>query len=129
MKPSKKKSGEPSLRERLSQKFLEALQDFELYGKTVLEKMRQTHPERYAELAAKMIMAAEPPEKPDKLGNSMHDVGMRLLQQVGLVEPSEDDIQAAILANDRFISELEAIANAAAFGEPTNGHADTIGTR
>jgi hypothetical protein len=34
----KTKSGEPSLREKLSQKFLEALQeDFEVYGKSVLE--------------------------------------------------------------------------------------------
>jgi hypothetical protein len=42
MKPRKQKSGEPSLREKLSQKFLEALEaDFQAYGSTVLERMRE----------------------------------------------------------------------------------------
>jgi hypothetical protein len=125
----KPKSGEPSLRERLSQKFLEALQeDFELYGKTVLEKMRESHPERYAELAAKMIMTAEPQQNPTGIGgaNSMHDVGARLLQSIGMVEPDDAAIAAAIEANDAFLAALEAIRDRAPFGEPTNGNGAAV---
>jgi hypothetical protein len=112
MKPRKQKSGEPSLRERLSQKFLEALEaDFQLHGTTILERMRESHPERYAELAAKLIMTAEPKQEPQGLAaaSSMHDVGQRLLQSIGCVEPTEEQIQAAIVANDEFIAQLEAI--------------------
>jgi hypothetical protein len=112
----KTKSGEPSLREKLSQKFLEALQeDFEVYGKSVLEKMRESHPERYAELAAKMIMAAEPPERKDGFGSdtSMEAVGRRLLQSIGVIEPTDSQIEQAIAANDEFIGQLEAIRDRA----------------
>jgi hypothetical protein len=119
MKPRKPKSGEPSLREKLSQKFLEALEaDFQLHGLTVLEKMRESSPERYAELAAKMIMSAEPPEQKDGFAsdNSMEAVGARLLQSVGLIEPTNEQIEAAIAANDEFIAKLEQIRDAAAFG-------------
>jgi hypothetical protein len=46
MKQRKTETGKPTLRERLSQKFLEALEaDFQLHGISVLEKMRETHPE------------------------------------------------------------------------------------
>jgi hypothetical protein len=110
MKPRKPKSGEPSLREKLSQKFLEALEaDFQLHGLTVLEKMRESSPERYAELAAKMIMSAEPQSEQKGFAgaNSMQDVGRRLLQSVGIVEPDNAAIEAAIAANDRFIEQLE----------------------
>jgi hypothetical protein len=108
----KPKSGEPSLREKLSKKFLEALQeDFELYGKTVLEKMRQTHPERYVEVAARMIMTAEPATTPsvDSADTSMRGIGARLLQSVGCAEPTDEEIELAIEANDAFIARLEAI--------------------
>jgi hypothetical protein len=44
-----------------------------------------------------------------KSAKSMNDIGMRLLQSVGLSSPDALSIQAAIDANDRFIAELEAI--------------------
>src|SRR5262245_15678583 len=47
--------------------------------------------------------------------NSMHEFGKRLLQSVGLSEPDDVSIQAAIEANDAFIERLEAIRNAAGF--------------
>ena len=130
MKPRKPKSGEPSLREKLSQKFLEALEaDFQLHGLTVLEKMRESSPERYAELAAKMIMSAEPPEQKDGFAsdNSMEAIGRRLLKSVGLIEPDNTAIEAAIAANNRFIEQLEAIRDNALGGLNTNGHAAPIG--
>jgi hypothetical protein len=41
---------------------------------------------------------------------SMQDIGRKLLQSVGLEHATEDQIEAAILANDKFIAELERIA-------------------
>jgi hypothetical protein len=130
MKTRKPKSGEPSLRERLSQKFLEALEaDFQLHGISVLERMRETHPERYAELAAKMIMTAEPAEQKQGIAQakSMKEIGMRLLQSIGVIEPTDQQVEEAIAANDVFVEQLEAIRDRAQFGELGNGHAITIG--
>jgi hypothetical protein len=126
----KQKSGEPSLRERLSQSFLEALTaDFAANGPAVIEKMRSTHPERYAELAAKLILSAEPPEKKEGFASdtSMEAVGRRLLKSVGLIEPDDAAIAAAIEANEAFIAKLESIRDRAPFGEPTNGNAELGG--
>jgi hypothetical protein len=77
--------------------------------------MRETHPERYAELAAKMIMTAEPAEQKQGLGQakSMNEIGMRLLQSVGVIEPTDEQIEQAIAANDRFIQALEQIRDSA----------------
>jgi hypothetical protein len=116
MKPRKTKSAEPSLRERLSKKFLEALEvDFQLHGATILERMRESHPERYAELAAKMIMTAEPPEQKDGFASdsSMEAIGRRLLKSIGLIEPTDEEVTAAIAANDEFIAKLEQICERA----------------
>jgi hypothetical protein len=44
---------------------------------------------------------------------SMHDIGRKLLQSMGLREPDDVSIQAAIEANDAFIKRLEAIRDAA----------------
>jgi hypothetical protein len=41
---------------------------------------------------------------------SMQDIARKLLQSVGLEHATEDQIEAAILANDKFIAELERIA-------------------
>jgi hypothetical protein len=119
MKPRKPKSGDPSLREKLSQSFLEALTaDFAANALSVIEKMRQTHPERYAELAGKLIMSAEPQQKAEGFAadTSMQAVGRRLLQSVGVIEPTDAEIEQAIMANDQFIARLEQIRDAAAFG-------------
>jgi hypothetical protein len=127
----KSKLGEPSLRERLSKKFLEALEeDFQVHGVSILEKMRQSSPERYCELAAKMIMSSEPQKELQGLAaaTSSHEVGRIQLQQLGLLEPTDEQIEQAIAATDAFIAQLEAIRDRAQFGELGNGHANTIGT-
>jgi hypothetical protein len=129
MKPRKK---EPSLREKLSAAFLEALTaDFAVNGAAVIEKMRTTHPERYAELAAKLIMSAEPQQDPTGLAgaNTMEEVGRKLLQSIGLIEPTDEQIEAAIEANDKFVARLEAIRDTALQFEEelTNGNAELGG--
>jgi hypothetical protein len=127
----KTKTGEPSLRERLSKKFLEALEeDFQVHGVSILEKMRQSSPERYCELAAKMIMSSVEPQKELQglaAATSSYEVGRIQLQQLGLAEPSDEQIEQAVAATDAFIAQLEAIRDRAQFGELGNGHASTIG--
>jgi hypothetical protein len=108
----KKTKVEPSLRTKLSQSYLEALEaDFRLHGKAVIERMRERDPTRYAELAAKMIMTSEPP--PDALdfssANSMEEIGQRLLQSIGLAAPTEEEIEQALAENEKFVAGLEAI--------------------
>ena len=44
---------------------------------------------------------------------NMHDIGTRLLQQVGLASPDDVSVQEAIEANDAFIERLEAIRDRA----------------
>ena len=44
---------------------------------------------------------------------SMQDIGRKLLQSMGLKEPDDASIQAAIEANDTFIDRLKAISEAA----------------
>jgi hypothetical protein len=127
----KPKSGEPSLREKLSKRFLEALEaDFQAYGIAVLEKMRESSPERYCELAAKMIMSSEPQKelKGIAAATNSHEMGRIYLQQVGLLDPSDAQVEQAVAAADAFIAQLEAIRDRAQFGESGNGHAAPIGT-
>jgi hypothetical protein len=83
----KARKAKGSLRERLSQKFLEALEaDFKVHGAIALEKMRESHPERYAELAGKLIMTTAEPDGPMDFSkcNTMEDIGLKLLQSTGL---------------------------------------------
>src|SRR5262245_18391834 len=48
-----------------------------------------------------------------KQAKSMQDIGRKLLQSMGLKEPDDASIQAAIEANDTFIDRLKAISEAA----------------
>jgi alcohol dehydrogenase class IV len=131
MKPRKPKNTEPSLRDKLSAAYLEAFQaDFAANGIAVIEALRNKSPEKYAEIAARLIAATEPQQDPKGLAaaNSLHEVGRRLLQQVGLPEPLDKQIEQAIEANDKFIQALEHIKDTALqFEELGNGYAETAG--
>jgi hypothetical protein len=112
MKPKSKPKQEPSLRTKLSQSYLEALEaDFRLHGKAVIERMREKDPVRYAELAARMIMTSEPlADKNDfASANSMHEIGERLMQSVGCEKPTEEQIAEALVLNDTFVAGLESV--------------------
>jgi hypothetical protein len=45
----------------------------------------------------------------------MEAVGRRLLNSIGIVEPTDQQITAAIEANDEFLAQLEAIKDRATF--------------
>ena len=118
MKPRKPKTSEPSLRDKLSAAFLEAFQaDFETNGVAAIEQLRLKSPEKYTEIAARLIAAREPQQEPKGIAgaNSTEEIGMRLLQSIGIVEPTTEQIEAAIEANNRFIEQLEGIRDKAAF--------------
>jgi hypothetical protein len=108
----KQKSAEPSLRDKLSENVLRAIEaDFAENGVAAVELLRQKSPDRYCELAARLIAATEP--KPDGFEqcNSLQEIGVKLLKSVGLseVEMNEDMIAQALEANNAFIAQLEAI--------------------
>jgi hypothetical protein len=87
--------------------------DFEKHREQVIEALRKESPRAYSELVARLIAASDPPaEGSFKDANSMEDIGRRLLKSVGLSEPDEAAIQAAIEANDTFVTRLQAIAEA-----------------
>src|SRR5262245_21615299 len=111
----KLKADEPSLRDKLSQSYLEAFQaDFAANGVSLIEQLRNKSPDKYAEIAARLIAATEPRPNPDGIANanSLPELGMRLLRSVGMAEDaiSESAIEEALAANSRFITALEEIA-------------------
>jgi hypothetical protein len=111
----RKPSPQGTPRLRLSASFLESLErDFEKNKDAVIEALRKESPRAYAELLGSLVVTADPPEG-GGLGDckSMTDIGRRLLKSVGLAEPDEAAIQAAIEANDTFVARLQAIAQAA----------------
>jgi hypothetical protein len=110
----RKPSPQRTPRLRLSASFLESLErDFEKNKDAVIEALRKESPRAYAELLGRLVMTADPPEG-GGLGDckSMTDIGRRLLKSVGLAEPDEAAIQAAIEANDTFVARLQAIVQA-----------------
>jgi hypothetical protein len=117
MKQSRKsqsKAAEPSARAKLSAAFLEALEeDFREYGKSVIETMRLKDPTKYAELAGKMIMTVESKADGFESCQTMQEIGLKLLQNVGCTEITDDMIAEALKANDIFVAKLEAIRDAA----------------
>jgi hypothetical protein len=113
MKSRMTKNAEPSLRGKLSEHFLSALQaDFEINGAEVIAQLRLKSPEKYAEIAARLIAATEPSAKKGAEPNSVRDIGREMLMQVGVSEYdiTDDMIEQALAANDRLVAELQTIA-------------------
>jgi hypothetical protein len=116
-----RKPSQASARAELSADFLRSFQaDFKAHGKEVIERMRLESPAKYAEIASRLIAASDPPSETGfASANSMEDIGRRLLKSVGLAEPGEAAIQAAIEANDTFVTRLQAIAQASGVSPET----------
>src|SRR5262245_51905570 len=110
---AKLRPNEPALRDKLSQNFLRAFEsDFETHGVNVIEQLREKSPEKYTEIASKLIATTEP--KPDGFEScqSKEAIGRRLLRSVGLEDEDAATpamVQAALAAQDRMISELAKI--------------------
>src|SRR5262249_10233423 len=109
MKSKKLKGTEPSVRDKLSASFLKAFQnDFEINGIEAIEKLREESPSKYAEIASRLIAAAEPQPEGFEGCRSPRDLGIALLKSVGTNEfdINEDMITEAIKCNDDFIDAL-----------------------
>jgi hypothetical protein len=116
MKPKKPKGNEPSLRDKLSQNFLKAFEsDFATNGVEVIRQLRLKSPEKYADIASRLIAATEPQAEGFKACQNMHEIAFKLLQNAGVNEfdITEAMIEDAIAANDAFIAKLQEIAGQA----------------
>lgn len=105
-----------SLRQRLNANFMRALEaDFEAYGAEVIEQLRRNHTKTYSEIVAKLISPLPEAPKENDLCNaqSSRDLGKLLLLNVGLPDPTDEQIDAATIANDVFIARLEKIRDEA----------------
>ena len=111
--PRKPKTAEPSSRDKLSKHFLETFErDFAAHGVGVIEKLRERSPEKYVELAGKLVMTTEPPGDGFDSAQSMEEIGRKLLQSVGLPEDAATDeqIARAVELNDQFVADLTQVA-------------------
>jgi hypothetical protein len=118
MKP-KKTSNQPSTKERLSAAFVnDFLADYEAEGISAIRALRSKSPEKYCEIATRLIAAHEPQAEGFKACQNMHEIGFRLLQNAGVNEfdITEAMIEDAIAANDAFIARLQEIADQAPQG-------------
>ena len=116
------KSGKPeSLLDQLAAPLRQFVQDFRSHGPSTLERVREQSPERYLELSTKLvsvIATLRPAESEFKEARTMQDIGRAHLRNVGLEDPTDDQIAEAIAANDRFIAGLEQIRDRALGTEP-----------
>ena len=120
----KQKPSEPSLRDKLSENFMRAFEaDFAENGVEAIKALREKSPEKYSEIAARLIAAIE--SKPDGFSQckTMEEIGRKLLQSVGGddVEFIDEMIAEAVEANNKFVARLEEIRNDGmmrAAGEP-----------
>ena len=115
MKPKKL---QPTLRQQLSEPLRDFVADFKAHGKSALETVRERSPEKYLELATKLLplVAALNPGADDFADCATpNDVGMKLLKTVGMNEfdMTEPMIADALKARDDLIDALEAIRDRA----------------
>jgi len=109
----KPKTAEPSLRDKLSAHFLEAFEaDFAAHGADVIEALRNKSPDKYADIAARLIAATEPPSDGFESAQTMQEIGLRLLKSVGCPEgvATDDMIARAVELNDQFVADLTQVA-------------------
>jgi len=109
---TKLKGNEPSLRDKLSEAFLKAFEgDFEVNGVEVIKQLRLKSPEKYAEIASRLIAATEPKADDFASAKNPHELGFRLLKSVGAgdFDINEGMIAEALAAQDVFIAALQDI--------------------
>jgi hypothetical protein len=123
MKKERKPKTEPSLLDQLNGPLKDIVADFKENGAAALESVRQRNPEKYLELATKLLplIVSLNPAGSDFSGcKSMTDIGTKLLLSVGISDPTDAQIADAIKANDEFIARLQGISVLAqmVLGEP-----------
>ena len=106
-------------RHELSNDFVRMLsEDWQQNGKASLEKVREKTPDRYCELVAKvvpkeMLIASDQLPADANGPKTSKDIADRLLADVGLSHPSDQDRDRALEAYDILIASLESIRDQA----------------
>jgi hypothetical protein len=106
-------------RHDLSNDFVQALaDDWKQHGIKAIEQVREKTPERYCELISKivpreMLIASDRLAAEDNKPKTSKDIANRLLADVGLSNPSDQDRERALLAYDTLIATLECIRDQA----------------
>src|SRR5215472_8446830 len=116
--PKKTKAPEPTLLEQLGKPLRDFVEDFKTHGAEVLQKVRQSNPEKYLELSTKLLplVAALNPGADDFADcTTPNEVGIKLLKTVGVNEFDVDEsmISDALKARDDLVDALEAIRDRA----------------
>jgi hypothetical protein len=106
MKPKKPKANEPSLRSKL---FRALESDFEAHGVSTIEKLRESDPKAYVEVAARVATVVEQTGGSFDDCNTQEEIARKLLQAVGCENPDEVSIQRAVAAHEKMIAGLQAI--------------------
>lgn len=87
--------------------------DFEANGVAAIEALRQKSPEKYSEIAARLIAPAEPKANGFEAARSLEDIARKLLESVGCLDISDDMVAQAVVANDAFMKQLAVIGQLA----------------
>jgi hypothetical protein len=80
-----------------------------------IEALREKSPEKYSEIAARLIATIEPKQDSWDECKDMQSIGRKLLRSVGVDEfqITDDMVVRALAANDVFVDELARIAQEA----------------
>jgi hypothetical protein len=107
-----RKSDQPSALDSLASRVAEALaKDWAEHGDEVIVRIREEDPVEYRKLIVRLVPQDALVPAPGAYAdcNSMADIGRRLLEQVGVIDPSEDQVARAVQVNNEFMGKLEAI--------------------
>jgi hypothetical protein len=79
--PKNKSNAEPSLRDKLSQGFLKAFEeDFQINGIEAIQQLRKRSPEKFCEIATRLIAAHEPKSDGFDQAKSAQELARKLLR-------------------------------------------------
>ena len=111
----KTQTSEPSLRDRLTVHFIEALEkDWAEHGINVIEKMRLENPTKYAEMVSRLVVPTEQPPAPNDFSScqSQAEIARKLLKDCGAMDEAITDtmIEQTIEVQLAFVNNLERIA-------------------
>jgi hypothetical protein len=100
-------------RDQLTTAFIDELQrDFAEHGREIIEAVRKEAPSKYAELVLRLIplpAPASPTQNP--VPQTSREIAVRLLADVQLDTPTDQDCESALVLYDALIVGLEDIRN------------------
>jgi hypothetical protein len=122
LKSKRHEKPKTALLDRLSKPLQDFVADFETHGKATLEKVRETNPEKYLELAtrlAQLVTALKPASDGFESCNSREEIARKLLQSVKVPddEITDDMVAQAIALNEKYYDDLWAVYQCATASE------------